>query len=159
MKYIVDGHNLIPKLGWSLQALDDEMRLVNLLLEFCRIKRAQVEVFFDRAPAGQSGRRSFGAVSAHFVRQGSTADVAIMSRVIQLGKTAANWTVVSSDQRVQTAARAERARVIRSEEFAGQVRQALESSPGAGGSGAGSLSAGEVEEWLHLFGQKKGENS
>ena len=37
MPYLIDGHNLIPKVrGLSLQSMDDEMELVELLQEFCR---------------------------------------------------------------------------------------------------------------------------
>ncbi|MBP1702274.1 MAG: hypothetical protein H6Q38_1381, partial [Chloroflexi bacterium] len=40
MPYIVDGHNLIPKIpGLSLRAIDDEMQLIELLQEFCRVQR------------------------------------------------------------------------------------------------------------------------
>ncbi len=38
--YIIDGHNLIPKLpGRSLRELDDEMALVGLLQTFGRLRR------------------------------------------------------------------------------------------------------------------------
>ena len=38
MPYLIDGHNLIPKVaGLSLKAVDDEMQLIELLQEFCRI--------------------------------------------------------------------------------------------------------------------------
>ena len=89
MIYIVDGHNLIPKLpGLSLEALDDELRLIERLQVFCRIQRSSVQVFFDRAPAGYSGARSFGSVRAHFVPQGTIADDAI-ARHLQVSFSAA----------------------------------------------------------------------
>ena len=49
MAYMIDGHNLIPKLGLRLDSLDDEEQLLALLQEFCRLRRAQVEVYFDGA--------------------------------------------------------------------------------------------------------------
>ena len=53
MPFIVDGHNLIPKVpGLNLQDMEDELQLVELLQEFCRINRKQVEVYFDNAPPG-----------------------------------------------------------------------------------------------------------
>ena len=56
MIILVDGHNLIPKLrGFNLKAMDDEMKLVDLLQFFSRVRRTKVEVFFDGAPPGQSG--------------------------------------------------------------------------------------------------------
>ena len=65
MPYLIDGHNLIPKLGLRLDACDDELALVTRLQEFCRLRRAQVEVYFDGAPPGQPASRKFGAVTAH----------------------------------------------------------------------------------------------
>ena len=44
MPYIIDGHNLIPHVGLRLNALDDEMALVEMLREFCRVKKKRVEV-------------------------------------------------------------------------------------------------------------------
>ncbi len=106
MPYLIDGHNLIPKIpGLSLQAEDDEQQLITLLLEFCRLQRKQVEVYFDNAPPGGVRARNFGNVIARFVRQGSTADQAIRQRLERLGRAARNWTVVSSDLAVQTEAR------------------------------------------------------
>ena len=50
MPYLIDGHNLIPKIpGLSLEMLDDEDRLIELLQEFARVRRQRIEVFFDQA--------------------------------------------------------------------------------------------------------------
>ena len=71
MPYIIDGHNLIPKIpGLSLQEMDDEQHLLEMLQEFCRRQRKQVEVFFDNAPPGGVRARNLGLVTARFVRQG-----------------------------------------------------------------------------------------
>lgn len=159
MAYLIDGHNLIPKIaGFSLQALDDEMQLIELLQEFCRLRRKQVEVYFDNAPPGQSRIRSYGAVIARFVREGQTADDAIRARLRRLGKAARNWTVVSSDRMVQAAAHEARAQVLSSEEFAAQIRQALdEASSDPKKSADPSINPDEVDDWLDLF--NKGRNS
>lgn len=154
MPYLVDGHNLIPKVGLRLDSPDDEMDLVALLQEFCRLHRRQVEVYFDGAPAGQAGTRSLGAVKATFVRAGATADAAIAQRLKRLGRAARNWTVVSSDRQVQAEARAARAEVLSSEEFARQLQQAPRGEscrPAA----ERVISPAEVEEWLRLFGSKR----
>src|SRR5215468_8521622 len=97
MPYLIDGHNLIPKLGLRLDSLDDELELINILQEYCRIERKQVEVYFDGAPASQAGTRKVGTVTAHFVVRGMTADDAIRQRLKRMGKTARTWTVVTSD--------------------------------------------------------------
>lgn len=159
MAYIVDGHNLIPKIpGLSLRALDDEMQLIELLQEFCRMRRKKVELFFDNAPPGQAQARSYGWVTARFIRQGSIADLAIRRRLEALGPAARNWTVVSSDQAVQASARRSGAAVLSSAEFARQVQQVLlEAGSGQADRTAGAKSTDaalkpeEVEAWLQLF--------
>jgi len=153
MPYLIDGHNLIPKLGLRLDSLDDEMELIAILQEFCRLERRQVEVFFDGAPAPQAGTRKLGAVTAHFVRLGTTADNAIRNRLKKLGKSARNWTVVSSDREVQTEARAARAEVMSSDSFAGMLKQARNSAPKPVDDR--KLSQKEVEDWLKLFEERR----
>lgn len=154
--YIIDGHNLIPKVpGLSLKSLDDEQELITLLQEYCRIRRRSVEVYFDRAPVGLAGARVYGSVKAHFVRKGITADNAIIARLRQLGRGAQNWTVVTSDRRVQIEARALGSKVMTSEEFSKDITIAQEeeraSRPVLKDSG---LTPDEIEEWLRLFGDR-----
>lgn len=154
MPYLIDGHNLIPKLGLRLDSFDDEEALIARLLEFCRRRRTQVEVYFDGAPPGTLPSRKTGAVSAHFVRLGSSADAAIEARLARLGKQARNWIVVSSDRRVQGAAHAAHAEVLSSEEFARQVSAAAQ--PETLDKQEQYLSPEEVDEWFNLFKAKKG---
>jgi predicted RNA-binding protein with PIN domain len=154
MPYLIDGHNLIPKLGLQLASPDDEQALISRLQEFCRLRRAQVEVFFDGAPPGQTANRKAGAVTAHFVRQGSSADAAIEIQLTRMGKTAKNWTVVSSDGRVERAARAAHAGILSSEEFAREMSrvQAMRTTTSKRDA---TLAPHEVEEWLDFFNRKK----
>jgi uncharacterized protein len=154
MPYLVDGHNLIPKLpGLSLSAIDDELDLIDWLGVFCQQKRKDVEVYFDQAPPGASSLRRTGRVKAHFVRQGTTADAAIMSRLRQLRGGAANYTVVSSDHQVQAAARAARAKVLTSEAFASLLINLPErKATGLPGEGSErSVSKEEIEYWEARF--------
>jgi hypothetical protein len=153
MPYLIDGHNLIPKVpGLHLGSVDDEMQLVELLQEFCRLSRKQVEVYFDQAAPGQSGKRALGMVSAYFVRAGRTADQAISQRLYRIGRSARNWIVVSSDQSVQLAARQAGAQVLTSEAFANLLGKTLtQAGSTKTDKSEGSLSAEEVEEWLALF--------
>lgn len=150
MPYIIDGHNLIPRVGLRLDALDDEMSLVEMLREFCRVKKKRVEVYFDGAPPGQNRTRKFGYVTAHFVRRGRTADDAIRARLEKMGKSAKNWTVVSSDREVLNSAKSVHASRISSDEFAQQIEDAkfiAFSDP----SEDKVVSKQEVEQWLELF--------
>ena len=149
MPYLIDGHNLIPKLGLRLDSVDDEMELIAILQEFCRLERKQVEVYFDGAPTPQAGTRKLGAVTAYFVRLGATADNAIRIRLKKLGRAAKNWTVVSSDRQVQAEARAVHAEVISSNSFAKLLKQARDSAPKSAEDR--KLSQKEVDDWLKLF--------
>jgi predicted RNA-binding protein with PIN domain len=157
MPYLIDGHNLIPKIsGLSLEVVDDELQLVERLQEFCRLRGKQAEVYFDKAPPGQPKKRRFGAVTAYFVRVGQTADDAIRNRLIKLGRGARNWTVVSSDRMIQAAAREVQAETLSAETFAAQLEQALKGSAASENDRSEvRLSAEEVDDWLELFRKKK----
>ena len=151
MSYLIDGHNLIPHLpGLSLSQIDDEMRLVEWLQGYCRKKRRTVEVYFDQAPPGFAAQRKLGMVTAHFVRQGGTADAAIMARLLRLGKSARNYSVVSSDRQVQTAARQAHAQVISSDEFAAELVRLSREGPADTGV-EDALSKEELAYWENLF--------
>src|SRR5574340_438196 len=160
MPHLVDGHNLIPKIGLRLDSVDDEMELIEILQKYSRETRISIEVFFDGAPAGQAGSRKFGRVTAVFVSQTSTADAAIRERLRRLRGEARNWTVVSSDREVQSAAKAARARTKTADEYALEVR----TSRGRGGKSeqvrgargpAGGVSDAEVQDWLDIFRKRK----
>ena len=154
MPYLIDGHNLIPKVpGLSLRAIDDEMQLVEKLQEFCRLKGKRAEVFFDKAPPGGRRVRVFGQVTARFIRQDRTADEAIIGRLDSLGGSARNWTVVSSDRQVRAAARAKHATSMLSEEFSALLIETLSDEPvDAGADPEMNVGADEVDEWLQIFG-------
>ena len=149
MPYLIDGHNLIPKLGLRLDSMDDELELIAILQEFCRLERKQVEVYFDGAPTPQAGTRKLGTVTAHFVKLGATADNAIRSRLKKLGRAAKNWTVISSDRQVQAEARAVHAEAISSDSFARLLKQARASAPKSAEDR--KLSPKEVDDWIKLF--------
>ncbi len=153
MPYLVDGHNLIPKLGLCLNDPDDEQALISRLQAFCRLSQKSVTVYFDGAPPGFAGMRKSGAVTAHFVRQGHTADAALRQRLKQLGKAARNWVLVTSDRQVQSEGRAAQAQVISSEDFARLVSDTLQGAAGNSQS-PGDMSDDELDEWLRLFGRQ-----
>lgn len=154
MPYLIDGHNLIPKVGLRLDSPDDEMELVAILQEFACLKRQKVEVYFDGAPIGQAGTQSLGTIRAHFVKLGQTADNAIRIRLNKMKKEAKNWTVVSSDREVQNMARVTQAEFLSSEEFVKLLSKVRNSAPKAN-SDDKKLSSTEVVEWLKIF-QDKG---
>jgi predicted RNA-binding protein with PIN domain len=151
MKMIIDGHNLIPHIpGLSLAELDDEIKLVNILQDYGRLRRKSIEVYFDQAPVGQAGERQFGLVKAIFVLRGTTADQAIMDRLKKLGKRAKNVAVVSSDRQVQSAARTAHAKIITSADFAADWQKLLSQKPEIDPRSR-PLSDTEVAMWEKLF--------
>lgn len=153
MPYLIDGHNLIPKIGLRLDSMDDEMELAAILQEYCRLERKQVEVYFDGAPTPHAGTRKLGTVTAHFVPLGTTADEAIRRRLKKMGKSAKNWIVVTSDRQVQAEARAAKAEVISSDAFAKQLKGARASAPKPADDR--KLSQQEVDDWLNFFKEAK----
>ena len=155
MPYIIDGHNLIPKIpGLSLQDIDDELQLIKMLQEFCRLHQKKAEVYFDNASPGQLKVQKFGNVAAFFVRAGQPADQAIRKRLSRLGKEARNWSVISSDREVQAIARAAHASVISSQIFAKQLVHSLEETITSPDSSEDPvMSPEEVEDWLKVFGE------
>ncbi len=153
MPYIIDGHNLIPKVpGLSLKSIDDEEELIQIVREFCRTSRKKAEIYFDNAPAGQPRTRKFGFVTAHFIRQGTTADAAIRTRLRKIGRAAQNWTVVSSDREVAAAAREVHAQVIPTGEFARMLGNSREGDEELKEDENIDLSPEAIDEWLTLFG-------
>ena len=155
MPFLIDGHNLIPKVGLRLESIDDELELVAILQEYSRKARKDIEVYFDGAPPGGTSSRRFGRVTAYFVSARSTADAAIEQRLKALKGQARNWTVISSDDRVRSAARTARAATESSEEFArrlgGGSGDERPPHPGEAGGGGGGLSEVELNHWLDVF--------
>ena len=153
MPYIIDGHNLIPKIpGLGLDEIDDEIKLVKMLQDYCRARGVKAEVFFDKAHLGGQNHQVRHPVTVHFARSGVTADTLIERRLEKLAGAARNYTVVSSDRQVQAAARAKRAEVCPSEEFA----RMMSGKVGQGSSMAEDYEKPDPEqedldEWMRLF--------
>jgi predicted RNA-binding protein with PIN domain len=155
MPYLVDGHNLIGQMDeLSLQDIDDEQSLIEILQDFCRREKRQVEVYFDNAPPGGRRVQSFGRVTAFFSRAGKSADQAIYERLQRLGKDARNWTVVSSDHQVQAMAKSLNARVIPSSEFAHLIHGGTSQTRPTGKEPEEKINPDDrnLDEWLRLFG-------
>jgi predicted RNA-binding protein with PIN domain len=153
MPYLIDGHNLIPDLpGFSLKYIDDELKLIHLLQEFCRLKHKQVEVYFDNAPNGFTKTQKLGSVTAHFVPKGQTADTAIQMRLKALGNAAKNWTVVSSDHWVQNRAHESHTRIIDSKTFANQMITLFKTAEILIETNSHKAMENDIDEWLKIFG-------
>lgn len=156
MPYLVDGHNLIPYIpGITLKDLDDEGALISLLDRFARQDRSRIEVYFDQAPPSKAGTAKFGRITAHFVRQGITADQAIVARLKKMGKEAKNWTVVTADREILVEARSRHSKIMPSSEFAGLVLKGQGPSTSVMDKGEEpDISGDEVDYWLDQFNGK-----
>lgn len=156
MTYIIDGHNLIPKIpGIHLADEDDELQLIELLQEYCRLTRHSVEVFFDGAPPATSSKKGGGWVHSHFIHKGVTADSAIINYVSGKAKGAKNLVVVSSDHHVQNETRALGSTVLSSEQFAAELIDTLSRKVESSKEEPKTISEQEIKQWLALFNHEK----
>jgi predicted RNA-binding protein with PIN domain len=125
--YLIDGHNLIPWVpGLSLSDENDEAALVERLQRFAARSGRAITVYFDRAGPGPSRRPARSRVSVHFAASPETADAALIRHLTRLGRSARQWTVVSSDGEVRRAAQRAGAKTTPSRTFArllGQERE------------------------------------
>ena len=153
MRYIVDGHNLIPRIaGLSLKELDDEARLIQILVKYCQKKRDRIIVFFDKAAPGHQGAYQYGAVKAVFVSERRKADDAIHDHLVAHRGEARNYVVVSSDRQVQQDARSFHAAILSAENFSEQLTKSLIFTDQiAEEADVDLLTPEEVAEWEKLF--------
>ena len=151
MPFIIDGHNLIAALpDLDLSDLNDEMKLVEMLQGFCSRTQRRVTVYFDRgAPGGEPTIKS-GRVEVRFVRLPRTADDAIRAHLLKLDKEASNWTIVSSDREVRSAARRAGASVLHSDAFVQMIPASVITS-GQSEKPLDALSDIGLDEWERLF--------
>jgi len=150
LPYLIDGHNLIAALpDVSLADVEDERQLLEKLNSFCTRTRRKVLVFFDQGQIENEPFRSGHFLRAVFIHSPRTADDAIRAELRKLGRSAANWTVISSDREVKQAARAAGARTLDSQAFV-DILQPV-NDEGEPEKSETTLSDDELEQWLHLF--------
>jgi predicted RNA-binding protein with PIN domain len=155
-KLIIDGHNLVPNIpGLHLKDMDDEARLIEVVQEYCRLARRQAELFFDGSPEPRVNQRKNGLVHVHYIKLGHSADDAIIQYVRNLRSDKDNWTVVSSDHRIQNASLAAGCKVMGSDAFSRMMSATFSSEIAVQQRRDKPPSSGEVDEWLDLFEQNK----
>jgi uncharacterized protein len=149
MPFIIDGHNLIPNIcGLNLAQIDDEYSLIDILDRYFRIERKKAIVYFDKAAPGNQNTLQRGFLHVHFTRPPKSADEAILNAVRDLGRSASNYTIVTSDQKVRDSAKRMGARLLSSAEFAKKLK-----------SNSNSSDVNECEQtdnvnyWLNEFGE------
>ena len=161
MPFLIDGHNLIGVMpGISLADLNDEQALIQHLAQYARKTRRAIVVYFDRGSLLAPQIANIPGVKFHFVRPPRTADDALRDHIDRLGREAPNWTVVSSDREVRSAARQAGARILDSPSFAKLLTSEPKDEP-ENEKPEPSLSPDEIKAWEMLFqdpdapGQKK----
>lgn len=151
MPYIIDGHNLIGAMkDIRLDDPDDEVRLVGELKRFCARTRRRVTVYFDRGVPGLRAPQEAGGLSIRFISAPRSADQAISQHLLRLKGAARNWTVVSSDQEVQSSARRAGARPLSSEAFVRHMQMPYKGIDDREKPGA-DMTEAELKEWQNLF--------
>ena len=152
MPYLIDGHNLIGQTpGLSLADPDDERKLVELLRAYMVRTRKKGTVIFDNGQPGGSGNWTNNVLEVVFARASRSADDLIRQR-LSSEKNPRGLIVVSSDQAVAQAARAARAQVQSSAEFARQMA----SQPPILQKKEAGLTKDEILEWEKVFRKRRG---
>ena len=156
MPLLIDGHNLIGQLpGLHLDDPDDEAKLVAQLRIYCAREGKRATVVFDHGlPGGWSEALSGGGLRVIFASAGRSADGILRERIRET-RDPRGLMVVSSDREVIAAAKAKRVRVMRAEVFAARLDLPSEFTD-AGAHGT-RLSSEEVDEWLQVFAEGRGE--
>ncbi len=158
MHYIIDGHNLIAKIpDIDLNDPNDEVELILRLKSWAAASpKRKVTVYFDGGlPGGIEQRLSTSDIKVVFAPEGTTADSLIIKHIRKIPNPP-EYTLVTSDQQIITAAEKRRLRHLRSEAFAekmGQDKQNRFAPPTPPSeTDDPKISDSEVSEWLALFG-------
>jgi predicted RNA-binding protein with PIN domain len=158
MHYLIDGHNLIAKIpDIDLNDPNDEVELILRLKSWAAASpKRKVTVYFDGGlPGGIEQRLSTSDIKVIFAPEGRTADSLIIKRIRKI-KNPPEYTLVSSDQQIITAAQKRHLRHLRSEAFAQKMgqekRKRTAPPPPSSETDDPHNSEREVAEWLELFG-------
>lgn len=156
MPLIIDGHNL----WWSIQRASEEsksitdLQLCYIVGRYLKLTGEKGEIVFDGSgPSDKIGFDNISNLEVLFAGLAGDADTVIADK-IRASTAPKRLTIVSSDRKVQAAARTRKAEVIKSEVFwtnlqkqLGRRRTIREPSAKRWG-----LSESETEQWLKLFG-------
>jgi predicted RNA-binding protein with PIN domain len=125
------------------------------LRTYCARENKRATVVFDHGlPGGWSESLSGGGLRVVFASAGRNADGILRERIRET-RDPRGLMVVSSDREVIAAAKAKRVRVMRAEVFAARLDLPPEFTD-AEADGA-QLSSEEVDEWLQVFAEGRGE--
>jgi len=155
MPVIIDGHNLlrsIQKLSEDFESVND-LRLCHIVGRYLKLTGEKGEIVFDGT--GPPDKTSYGNISnleVLFAGRNTDADKVIQDK-IRANTAPKRLTVVSSDRKLQAAARARKATALKSNVFWANLQKQLSrrtkiKEPPAKRHG---LSEAETEQWLKFF--------
>ncbi|MBI1800268.1 MAG: NYN domain-containing protein, partial [Chloroflexi bacterium] len=101
-----------------------------------------------------AGAKREGGITVSFAPRGSTADAVIM-KTLRRAANPRRLTVVSSDNAVRSAARAEGAQVVSAQEFAVRLIARPRKRGGIRQGDKPELNAADVDYWLERFKQRR----
>lgn len=120
-RILIDGYNLLAVSGHKgRDALLDD------LARFRKARGHEIRIVFDGTHGGQGdlNRDYHGGVEIYYTPLTVTADD-VIEEILE-GPGASQWLVVSSDRRIQSAARKARATFVKSDEFSARMRHVPE---------------------------------
>ncbi len=157
MPVIIDGHNLL----WSIHNSEDsksvtDAHLCRILDTYFGLVREKAEIVFDGiGPPDKSEFNNLKNIDLAFSGRTTDCDTVIEHRILENTATKL-LTIVSSDRRLRDAARARKAKSVKSEIFWENVKKRLnkrkpDREPTAKRKG---LTESETELWLKTFGMQ-----
>jgi uncharacterized protein len=160
MTLIIDGYNLLHASGVFGATRgpkgfeQSRTALLDMLVDVLGDRTADTIVVFDaaRAPDGLPARLSHGGIRVWFAREYPDAD-SLIEELVEDDTAPGHLVVVSSDRRLQVAARRRRAKAVSCEEWLAEAREARR----ARGRPAADAKPPEpgpdgVDEWKRYFG-------
>jgi predicted RNA-binding protein with PIN domain len=155
MPVIIDGHNLlrsVQKLFEDFESMSD-VQLCHIIGRYLKLIAEKGEIVFDGiGPPDKSGFDNISNLEVFFTGMGKDADTVIEGK-IRASTAPRRLTVVSSDRRLQKAARVRKTLAVKSDVFWNNLQKQLRrkktiSEPAAKRQG---LSESETEQWLKFF--------
>ena len=158
MTLIIDGYNLLHASGvfgadrGPRGFEQSRIALLDMLVDLLGDAAAGTIVVFDaaRAPDGLPARLAHGGLRVWYAREYPDAD-SLIEELVEVDNAPGHLVVVSSDRRLQAAARRRRARAVGCEEWlaeAKSARRARDTQPEKPAAPGGE----DVEYWKRYFG-------
>ncbi len=157
MPIVIDGHNLLHSIQKTSEGSEQisDIQLCRIINEYLKFTREKGEIVFDgTGPRDKSIFDNISNLEVLFAGLGTDADTVIENK-IKANTAPRRLTVVSSDRRVQSAARARRATAVKALVFWNDLCKSLsrrKKTPKEPLAKYKGLTESETEHWLKFFG-------